>query len=154
MSRRFVLLVLLCSPAFAFESLMLQRTLSAPFSVKAAALYGIVVDGAGRVWVTDPENDALYQYSPQGEFVQTIGKHGAGPGEFSAPNGVAASDDGLLYVADSGNTRVQIFNQEGKFQDSFGQRGSEPGQFRAPWLLAVSRDGVVLVVDKDSSHIQ
>jgi len=154
MFRRLTLILLLGVPAYGFDSAQLKKMIPAPPSAKTAALTGIAVDASGRLWVTDPANDQVHQYSPEGEFVQSIGRHGAGLGEFSAPNGIAASADSLLYVADSANARVEIFSADGKYQDAFGQKGSDPGQLRAPWLLAISRDGVVLVVDKDSPRVQ
>src|ERR1700687_1997959 len=154
MLRRTAILLCLCAPAFAFESVQLKKTIAAPAGVKGSALTAITVDSSRRIWVTDPANDIIHQFSPEGEFLQSIGKHGAGQGEFSIPHGLAASADGLLYVADSANARIQIFSSDGKYMDAFGQKGSEQGQFRAPWLLTVSRDGVVLVADRDSSRVQ
>src|SRR6266513_1106162 len=154
MRRRFAFLMLLCAPAFGFESVQLKGIILAPAEAKTAALSGIAVDSTGHIWVTDTANDQLHEYSPKGEFLQTIGRHGQGAGEFSAPHGIAASSDGLVYVADSDNARIQIFSLDGKFQDTFGQKGGETGQFRAPWHLTVSRDGVVLIADKDSSRVQ
>jgi DNA-binding beta-propeller fold protein YncE len=154
MRRPFAILLFLCAPAFAFESVQLKKILPPPSGAKTAALTEIAIDSAGHLWVTDPANDQLHEYSPQGEFLQTTGRHGQGPGEFSGPHGIAASADGLLYVADSDNARIQIFSSDGKYQDAFGQKGGEPGQFRTPWLLTVSRDGVVLIADKDSSRVQ
>ncbi len=154
MSRRLWLLLLLGSPAFAFESVQLKKTIPAPAAAKTAALTQSAVDSTGRLWVTDPANDQIHQFSADGDFVLSLGHHGVGAGEFMAPHGIAVSADGLLYIADSGNQRVQIFSLDGKYQDSFGQKGSEPGQFRAPWLVAVSRDGVVLVADKDATRVQ
>ena len=154
MLRRIAFFLILSTQAFAFESVQLKKTLPAPAGAKTASLTGIAVDPSGRVWTSDPANDQLHQYSAQGEFVQSIGRHGIGQAEFSTPHGLAVSPEGLLYVADSANARIQILTLDGKYQDSFGQKGSEPGQFRAPWELAVSRDGVVLVADKDSSRVQ
>jgi len=150
----FFLFCLVPLNAFAFESVQLKKTITAPSGAKSPTLTQIAVDNSGRLWVTDPANDQVHQYSPEGEFVQSLGRRGVKPGEFAAPHGIAASADGLLYIADSGNQRVQIFTLDGKFSDSFGQKGSEPGQFHEPWLISVSRDGIVLVVDKDAQRVQ
>ncbi len=152
--RSLLFFLLLGAPAFAFESIQLKKIIPAPAGSKTASLTQIAVDSSGRIWVTDPVNDQLHQFSAEGEFVQSLGRHGIAPGEFAAPHGMAVSADGLLYIADSGNGRIEIFSTDGKYQDSFGQKGSEPGQFRAPWLVSVSRDGVVLVADKDASRVQ
>lgn len=140
--------------ALAFDSVQLKKIIPAPAAAKTPVLTQIAVDSTGRIWVADPANDQIHQYSPESEFVQSIGHRGAGPGQFMTPHGVAVSSGGRLYAADSGNARIEIFSLDGKYVDSFGQKGSEPGQFRTPWLVAVSRDGVVLVSDKESSRVQ
>ncbi len=154
MYRRLFWFFLLSAPALAFDSAQLKKVVPMPAAIKTAALSGIAVDSSERVWVTDPANNQVHQFSAAGDYVQSLGHRGKNNGEFDGPHGIAASAEGLLYIADSGNARVQIFSLDGKFQDSFGQKGSEPGQFHSPWLLAVSRDGVVLVADKDASRVQ
>lgn len=155
MSRRLLLCFLwLAPPAFAFDSIQLKKIIPAPAAHKTSALTGAAVDVAGRLWLTDTLNHQVHLYSADGNFLQTLGGRGAGPGQFESPHGIAAGADGVIYVADTGNHRVQIFSPEGKFLDAFGQKGSDPGQFRSPWLVAVSRDGVVLVSDKDASRVQ
>jgi sugar lactone lactonase YvrE len=155
MFRRFFLCVLfLTAPAFAFDSIQLKKTIPAPPALKSSALAGVAADAIGRLWITDAQNHAVHLYSAEGEFLQSFGSRGAGPGQFQSPHGIAVSPEGRIYVADSGNQRIQILSQEGKFLDSFGQKGSDPGQFHTPWLVAVSRDGVVLVTEKDASRVQ
>jgi len=155
MHRRQILgLLLLCAPAFAFDSIQLKKTIPAPAALKSTALTGAAVDSLGRIWITDSQNHQVHLYSAEGDFLQSFGGRGTGPGQFQSPHGIAAGPNGLIYVTDSGNQRVQVLSQDGKFLDPFGQKGSDPGQFRTPWLVAVSRDGVVLVTDKDSSRVQ
>ena len=60
---------------FAFDSIQLKKTIPAPAVVKSSALSGIAVDGAGRLWVTDPANDQVHLYSADGDYIQSIG-HG------------------------------------------------------------------------------
>jgi DNA-binding beta-propeller fold protein YncE len=47
-------------------------------------------------------------------FEKTFGSPGTGPGELSAPAGVAVNDaSGDVYVVDAGNSRVQFFDSQG-----------------------------------------
>jgi len=155
MFRRFLIgFLLLAPPALAFDSIQLKKTIPAPAALKSSALTGVAVDPGGRLWITDALNHQVHLYSADGEFVQTLGSRGAGPGQFQSPHGIAAGANGMIYIADTGNQRIQIFSADGKFVDAFGQKGSDPGQFRSPWLVAVSRDGVVLVTDKDASRVR
>jgi len=151
-----VLFLFLClvSHSFAFDSIQLKKTIPAPSALKSASFEGAAIDATGRLWVTDPVNHQLLLFSADGEFLQSLGSRGPGPGQLMSPHGIAAGQNGLIYVADSGNQRIQILSQEGKFLDSFGQKGSAPGQFRTPWLVAISRDGVVIAADKDTSRVQ
>jgi DNA-binding beta-propeller fold protein YncE len=154
MRSRFLLALLLGAPAWAFDSAQLKKIISAPASVKSPVFASVAVEASGRIWISDSANHQLHAYNASGEYTDSVGKRGIGPGEFTNPQGIAVSPEGQLYVADSGNARVQILSSEGRFLDSFGQRGAEPGQMKAPWLITISRDGVVLVVDKDASRVQ
>lgn len=154
MLRRCLFVLFLCVPALAFDTAQLKRVVPAPAGIKSPALVAVAVSPTSSLWVCDFANHQIHLYSDNGEFVRSLGKRGAGPGEFSGPRGIAVAKDGRLYVADSGNARVQIFSPEGEFLHSFGQKGSAPGQFSSPWFLTLSHDGVVLVADRSSTRIQ
>src|ERR1035437_4075170 len=109
MSRRLLFCSLfLTVPALAFDSIQLKKTIPAPAALKSSALTAIAADPTGRLWVTDPINHQVHLFSKEGDYVQSLGKRGSGPGEFLAPHGIAVGPDGLIYVADSGNQRIQI----------------------------------------------
>src|ERR1051326_6713823 len=105
--RSFLLFLLLSSSAFAFESVQLKKVIPPPANSKGTLFTQIAIDASRQIWVTDPANDRLIQYGAQGDFLQSVGHHGTGPGEFASPHGIGASTDGLLYVADSDNARIQ-----------------------------------------------
>ena len=80
--------------------------------------YGIAVNSAGKVFVTDKWFDTIRQISPIGTnwVVTTIagssGTTGSADGtnnfaRFKYPTGIAAGADGNLYVADNGNNTVR-----------------------------------------------
>jgi PKD repeat protein len=66
-----------------------------------------------RILVTDRYNDRLQAFDELGNFVSAYGEHGAGPGQFYDPRGVAATDDGMVVVADANNSRLQILSFDG-----------------------------------------
>lgn len=70
---------------------------------------GLAVDSVGRLWITDAHIDQVAMYSPEGEFLMSLGGSGAEPGRFAFPAGVASHPDGRVAVVDSLNARVQIF---------------------------------------------
>jgi hypothetical protein len=71
---------------------------------------GVAVDGAGRVYVVDGENNRIQVFDSEGRFLAKWGFRGSEPGEFSQPTAVAVDCTGRVYVADTNNNRVQGFN--------------------------------------------
>lgn len=82
-----------------------------------------VVDGQGHVWVTDTGHDRIQVYTLSGEFVQSVGSEGQGPGQFDEPVGLALGADGAIYVADMYNRRVQVLNPDGSYRSEFPVEG-------------------------------
>ena len=71
--------------------------------------WGIVVDGAGDVYVTDTGNHRIEKFDREGNFITQWGGFGNGDGQFNFPYGIALDAKGSVFVVDSGNTRVQQF---------------------------------------------
>ena len=100
----------------------------------------VVLDGEGNLFVTDTMNSRVSIFSPDGEFLRTIGERGDGFGQFDKPKGVALDSLGNIYVTDSSWSNVQIFNPEGEVLLYFGGRGSYPGLLANPTGIAIARD--------------
>ena len=66
-----------------------------------------------HVYVTDSLNNCIQEYDSDGNYINTIGSGGSGPGQFSQPRGIAACSNGILFVADMGNGRIQKINSAG-----------------------------------------
>jgi DNA-binding beta-propeller fold protein YncE len=69
----------------------------------------LAVDGAGRVYVTDPEGYRVLIFSSDGAYLGRFGHFGPEITSFGLPNGIAVDPDGNIYVADAGNNRVLRF---------------------------------------------
>jgi len=77
-------------------------------------------DAQGNAYFSDGYvNSRVAKVSARGEWLQSWGSLGPGPGQFDTPHGVAVAPNGDVYVADRGNRRVQIFDQSGKFLRQF-----------------------------------
>lgn len=42
----------------------------------------IVVDDSGRVYLADTQRKTIHVFSPDGQFLQNLGRSGSGPDEF------------------------------------------------------------------------
>ena len=133
--------------------------------------HGLSVGPDDSVFCTDDQGHVVYQFTPEGRLLLTLGTKGrpsdtgatsvdfrtivrAGP-PFHYPTNVAVSPAGDLYVADGyGNARIHRFDVEGRLLRSWGEPGAGPGQFRIPHGIAVGQDGTVYVADRENSRIQ
>lgn len=59
---------------------------------------GVVVDDEERVFIADSERMAVHLFTPQGEWIRSIGRRGDGPGEFRSINSIGVSDDQLFVL--------------------------------------------------------
>jgi len=85
---------------------------SSPLAQEAGQLrspWGIAVDGAGDVYVSDTGNHRIEKFDREGNFITQWGGFGNGDGQFNFPYGIAVDAKGSVFAVDSGNTRVQQF---------------------------------------------
>lgn len=82
-------------------------------------IFGIIadlaVDAAGRLYVLDSQLSELRVFSPDGEYLRTIGRPGQGPGDLPAAIAVAALADGSIGVLHGGSGRCSRFDPEGAY---------------------------------------
>jgi hypothetical protein len=75
---------------------------------------GVVASRSGDAFVMERKPAMIKHYGPNGDFLGTIGREGAGPGEFG--------DYGVLYIAhdtlvhqDAGHSRMSVFTTAGSY---------------------------------------
>ena len=122
----------------------------------------IAIGPDGNVYVGDQGSHVVQVFTPQGQFLRTVGAAGQRPGELSAVGALAVADDGSLIVAD-GRNRIDRFNPGGGLMNSWGSTGSDVGQFLfgggrgndagAGGGLATS-NGLLYVADSGNNRIQ
>ncbi len=111
-------------------------------SVRFVAPYGVAVDGAGRIWVTDPGLKAIHSFDLNRRAARLWMLAGDAP--FLAPTGICFdANRQRLYVADSAAKRVLVLGVDGSFVDELQPR--QP--FERPAGMALDAQGNLLVAD-------
>ena len=116
----------------------------------------------GDVWATVPFDNLFWICDHEGNYLESWGKAGSGPGQFDLndhlqnPDGfgaIAFAPDGSFFVGDVGNHRIEKFDLKRKFVKQWGSFGQGDGQFAQ--LVSVATNGkTVLVGDGDRVGIQ
>src|SRR5438067_3111937 len=132
-------------------------------------LFGIAVDGAGNVYVTDFSN-TIRKITSAGvvtTLAGTPGVYGSADGTGSAaqfwqPWGIAVDSAGVVYVADQGNSTIRKITPAGvvtTIAGAAGVFGSADGsgsaaRFNAPGGIAVDSSGNLYVADTGNQTIR
>jgi DNA-binding beta-propeller fold protein YncE len=100
----------------------------------------IAVDGQGRVYVGDRENERVQIFDADGRFL----KEWKGVGY---PYGLVITPDQHVWMSDGGYDRIVELDPDGKILGAFGEPGHRPGQFAWAHFLAVGPDRRIYVAD-------
>jgi sugar lactone lactonase YvrE len=76
----------------------------------------IVLDEGGIIYILDEGNCRIQKFDPNGNFLDSFGREGQGPGEFNSPTSLDINAEGNLVIADSRGRKIQIFSTEGSFR--------------------------------------
>jgi hypothetical protein len=101
----------------------------------------------GSVFVVDDLRDDIQRFSPDGEWLQTVGRHGHVEGEMDFTGGIDVGDDGTLLNADFGNARIQAWDPDGTFL------WARSAGLLNPNDIVVDHRGHVIVSDDDGLKV-
>ena len=73
------------------------------------------VDAEGRVYALDRQSQEIYVFAPDGALVRTIGREGAGPGEYENAAAVDISQTGEIWVMEMQKGQLTILNPDGEY---------------------------------------
>jgi len=81
---------------------------------QSLGIFGVVVDSAGGVYITDYGNHRVQKFtyndvSASYEFALKWGTWGTADGQLKKPTGITLHPNGDIYVTEEGNDRVQAF---------------------------------------------
>ncbi|MYH53702.1 MAG: hypothetical protein F4139_12305 [Gemmatimonadetes bacterium] len=72
-------------------------------------IFSFAVDDDLNLYVFDGQAQEVRVFDSLGTYVETLGRPGEGPGEFSRAEVIALLPDGRLVVRDPGNQRLEVF---------------------------------------------
>lgn len=142
--------------------------------------HGIFIDKEGNVWVAGNDNadHQILKFTPDGKFLQQIGKSGStgdsnSPTQLGRPAHMVTDDAGAeLFVADGyKNRRIIVFDaKSGAYKRHWGAYGNKPNDEKMPpysptaplsqqfsnpvHCVRLSNDGLVYVCDRANDRIQ
>jgi hypothetical protein len=74
----------------------------------------ILTDKDGNVYLLDTQLSEIKVFSPDGEFIRTIGRKGEGPGEFQTPVGMFFTPGGDIAVMQVAPGKIVLLSPEGE----------------------------------------
>lgn len=95
-----------------FDYTFNNEGLNTPYSIEENPVSKEIV-------VSDENNNCIYIFDSNGNFVRKVGRVGQGPGDLMGPRHIAIDKDGDIYVYEVFNQRISIFSHNGKFKNSF-----------------------------------
>lgn len=104
----------------------------------------VAVDEAGRAWAADSQARHVLVLDPDGLVVDTLGRRGDGPGEFSFISWIGLTDGGDLWAMDPLARRLTRFAAaDGAVETvSFPQDGHNTS---IPWAASIEDDSLLFV---------
>ncbi len=79
----------------------------------------VATDSQRNIYVLDRRNFRVQKFDRNGQYLQTIGKKGQGPGEFERPARLFLDTQDNIYITDGGGRiegrMIKIFNNRGEF---------------------------------------
>jgi hypothetical protein len=108
----------------------------------------IDTDREGNIYLLDGQLHQVMIYSPDGEFLRSIGREGEGPGEFRRPGDMVILPDGNVGVVQQMPGKIVMLTPEGDPADNFPFPGSAEGGTQMFFGCAASDKLVVVGVNE------
>ena len=106
-------LLLLQSPALPARQLIEELRIAAPSAEEDFLSITGITEVGERIYVVDPRAPAIYRFDRAGKPLGSVGRAGAGPGEFRFPGPIGGRGDSL-WVWDGGQRRVVVYDPTGR----------------------------------------
>jgi sugar lactone lactonase YvrE len=118
--------------------------------------------GRGADSAAPPKGHQIFEFSPDGKPLRTLGKPGGArdPDYFFQPNAILIAPNGDIFVAEGHSSapgsaaRVYKFSKDGTLIKAWGQFGNGPDDFDQPHALAMDSKGRLFVGDRGNNRIK
>jgi DNA-binding beta-propeller fold protein YncE len=118
--------------------------------------------GRGADSTAPPKGHQIFQFSPDGKLLRTLGKAGGArdPDYFFQPNAILIAPNGDIFVSEGHSSaagsaaRVYKFSKDGTLLKAWGQLGNGPDDFDQPHALAMDSKGRLFVADRGNNRIK
>jgi len=84
------------------------------------------IDSDGNLYILDSGNFQVKKFDRKGNFINSWGNKGQGPGEFGFSSKIEIDRDDKIYVGDEGNRVVNIYDTEGNYFDRINYKNVAP----------------------------
>jgi hypothetical protein len=118
--------------------------------------------GRGADSTAPPKGHQIFQFSPDGKLLRTLGKPGGArdPDYFFQPNAILIAPNGDIFVSEGHSSaagsaaRLYKFSKDGTLLKAWGQLGNGPDDFDQPHALAMDSKGRLFVGDRGNNRIK
>ena len=117
----------------------------------------MVVDGNGRIIISEMEKHLVSIYNPDGQKVDSFVRLAtvSGYGSFTNPKGLAVDSSNILFVVDGDNHCIKKFTVDRRYHSTVGKAGNRQFEFRYPSGIGIHpKNGRIYVVDTCNHRIQ
>ena len=124
--------------------------------------YGIYVDNAGFLYVSDQPNHRVLRFSPgstsgaSGVVVAGTGTFGSGPSQLNAPTRIFVDETRSIFITDSANHRIQRWADgacSGVTVAGTGTSGNNTSQLSYPVSVIVDTNQIMYIGDQGNNRI-
>jgi len=118
--------------------------------------------GGGADSAAPPKGHQIFQFSPDGKLLRTLGKPGGArdPDYFFQPNAILIAPNGDIFVSEGHSSapgsaaRLYKFSKDGTLIKAWGQLGNGSDDFDQPHALAMDSKGRLFVGDRGNNRIK
>ncbi len=118
--------------------------------------------GRGADSTAPPKGHQIFEFSPDGKLLRTLGKPGGArdPDYFFQPNAILIAPNGDMFVSEGHSSapgsvaRLYKFYKDGTLIKAWGQLGNGPDDFDQPHALAMDSKGRLFVGDRGNNRIK